>query len=178
VIAVLYHSQQVIAQGTLNFVTLYSPNSLLRDDDTSSLDISTYGSFPFGTGYINSVSVSENGYISMGGTRCSGLRPLSPSSYCSVVAPYGADSNTEIAGTVQYTDFYTYTSTGHSMTTVSRFIRDETGDYFYGNRMMVAEWNGVAEYGGSYVSLAGVYKSVKHSLYYSTNDYIIHTPQI
>jgi hypothetical protein len=64
------------------------------------------------------------------------------------------------------------------MTTVSRFIRDETGDYFYGNRMMVAEWNGVAEYGGSYVSLAGVYKSVKHSLYYSTNDYIIHTPQI
>ena len=109
----------------------------------------------------------------MGEPRCSGLRPLSPSSYCSVVAPYGADSNTEIAGTVQYTDFYTYTSTGHSMTTVSRFIRDETGDNFYGNRMMVAEWNGVAEYRGSSVSLARVYKSVKHSFYYS-----IHTQQI
>ena len=83
----------------------------------------------------------------------------SSSSSCSVVAPYGANSNTEIAGSVRYTDFDTYTyfdtysSSDSSMTTVSRFIRDETGDNFYGSRMMVAEWNGVAEYGGSSVSL-------------------------
>ena len=74
------------------------------------------------------------------------------SSSCSVVAPYAADINTQIAGSVQYTDFYIYSSSDSSMTTVSSFIRDETGDNFYGSRMMVAEWNGVAEYGGSSVS--------------------------
>ena len=74
-----------------------------------------------------------------------------PSS-CSVVAPYAADVNTEIAGTVQYTDFDTYSSTDPSMTNVSSFIRDETGDNFYGTKMMVAEWNGVSKYNGSSVS--------------------------
>ena len=43
--------------GTLNFVTLISPTSLSRIDDTSSSPISTYGAFPFGTGYVNSVYV-------------------------------------------------------------------------------------------------------------------------
>ena len=87
----------------------------------------------------------------MGEPPCSG--PLSSSSSCSVVAPYGANSNTEIAGFVRYTDFDTYSSTGSAMTTVSTFIQYETGHSFYGSRMMVAEWNGVAEYGGSSVSL-------------------------
>ena len=87
----------------------------------------------------------------MGETPCSSYSLSFPSS-CSVVAPYAADINTQIAGSVRYTDFYTYSSFGSSMTTVSRFIRDETGDYFYGNRMMVAEWNGVAKYNGIFVS--------------------------
>ena len=95
--------------------------------------------------------VSAKGYISMGEIPCTNAYS-SPTS-CSLVAPYVANINTEIAGTVQYTDFDTYTSTGYSMSTVSSFIRDETGDYFYGNRMMVAEWNGVAEYNGSSVSV-------------------------
>ena len=89
----------------------------------------------------------------MGGSPCSDLRPLSSTSSCSVVVPYGDDSNTEIAGTVQYTDFDTYSSTGSSMSTVSRFIRDETGHNFYGSIMTVAEWDGVAEYNGFSVSL-------------------------
>ena len=87
----------------------------------------------------------------MGGVPCSAS--LSSTSSCSAVVPYGDDSNTEIAGTVRYTDFDTYSSSDSAMTTVSRFIRDETGDNFYGNRMMVAEWDGVAEYGGLSVSL-------------------------
>ena len=94
----------------------------------------------------------------MGGTRCSDLRPLSSSSSCSVVAPYGANSNTEIAGSVRYTDFDTYSSNDSAMTTVSSFIRNETGDNFYGSKMMVAEWNGVAEYRGYTVSLASSYR--------------------
>ena len=79
------------------------------------------------------------------------------SSSCAAVAPYGADSNTEIAGTVRYTDFDTYSSSGTSMTTVSAFIRSETGDNFYGTRMMVAEWNGVSQYNGISVSLTCVW---------------------
>ena len=95
--------------------------------------------------------VSENGYISMGEPPCS--NSLSSSSSCSVVAPYGANINTEIAGTVQYTDFDTYLSSGSSMTTVSSFIRDQTMENFYGTRMMVAEWNGVSQHNGISVSL-------------------------
>ena len=114
----------------------------------------------------------------MGGSPCSDLRPLSSSSSCSLVAPYVANINSQIAGYVQYNDFYAYSSTGSAMTTVSSFIRNETGDNFHGSRMMAVHWNRVAEYNGSYVSLARVYnqrRSVKHSLYSSTNDYIIHT---
>ena len=88
----------------------------------------------------------------MGETPFCSSYTLSLTSSCSVVAPYGADINTQIAGSVQYTDFYTYSSYGSSMTTVSRFVRDQTGDNFYGRRMMVAEWNGVAEFGGFSVS--------------------------
>ena len=95
----------------------------------------------------------------MGEIPCSNL--ANPPTYCSVVAPYFADINTEIAGTVQYTDFDTYSSTDSAMATVSRFIRDETGDKFYGSRMMVAEWNGVAEYNGFSVSVK-IKKSRKH----------------
>ena len=90
----------------------------------------------------------------MGETPCS--NSLSSSSSCSVVAPYGADSNTEVAGTVRYTDFDAYLSSGSSKSTVSSFIQNMTGDNFYGTRMMVAEWNGVSQFNGISVSLLGV----------------------
>ena len=96
------------------------------------------------------VQVSENGYISMGEIPCS--HSLSSSSSCSVVAPYSADINTEIAGTVRYTDFDTYSSSGTSMTSISAFIQSQTRDNFYGTRMMVAEWSGVSQYNGNHVS--------------------------
>ena len=100
--------------------------------------------------YTIHFQVSENGFISMGEIPCTNSRV---SSSCFAVAPYASNINTEIAGTVRYTDFNTYSRTGSSMITVSRFIRDETGHSFYGTKMMVAEWNGVAQSNGFSVGL-------------------------
>ena len=72
-----------------------------------------------------------------------------PSSY-SVVAPFAADIDTTRRGSVKYTQFTT--SDSSQMSRVSTFIRSETGDSFYGTRMMVAEWDGVPEYQESTVS--------------------------
>ena len=71
------------------------------------------------------------------------------SSY-SVVAPFAADIDTTSRGSVKYTQFTTSDYT--QMNTVSSFIRSQTGNSFYGTRMMVAEWNGVPKYQGSIVS--------------------------
>ena len=80
----------------------------------------------------------------------SSLDNFSGSSSYSVVAPFAADIDTTRRGSVKYTQFTTSDYT--QMSTVSSFIRSETGDSFYGTRMMVAEWNGVPEYGESIVS--------------------------
>ena len=74
-----------------------------------------------------------------------------PTSY-SVVAPFAADIDTTRTGSVKYTQFTT--SDSSQMDIVSSFIRSQTGNSFYGTRMMVAEWNGVPEYEGSIVSSA------------------------
>ena len=71
------------------------------------------------------------------------------SSSYSVVAPFAANIDTSRAGSVKYTQF---TTSDSQMSTVSSFIRSETGDSFYGTRMMVAEWDGVPELGESIVS--------------------------
>ena len=75
-----------------------------------------------------------------------------PSSY-SVVAPFAADMDTRSRGSVKYTRF---TTSDSQMSTVSSFIRSETGDSFYGTRMMVAEWNDVPKYQGLVVSSANL----------------------
>ena len=75
---------------------------------------------------------------------------ISISSSYSVVAPFAADIDTTSRGSVKYTQFTT--SDSSQMNRVSTFIRSETGNSFYGTRMMVAEWNGVPEYGKSTVS--------------------------
>ena len=68
-----------------------------------------------------------------------------------VVVPYGADMDTTIAGTVKYTEF---TSTDYTqINTVNSFIQTKTNPSFFGNRMMIAEWDGVAQFSGSPVSL-------------------------
>ena len=68
-----------------------------------------------------------------------------------LVAPFAADIDITSRGSVKYTQF---TTSDSQMNTVSSFIRSETGNSFYGTRMMVAEWNGVPEDHGSIVSSA------------------------
>ena len=70
-----------------------------------------------------------------------------------IVSPYGADIDTSIAGTVQYTPFNGEDSDmSTQMRGVSNFIQNLTGSSFHGSRMMVAEWNRVALYNGNHVS--------------------------
>ena len=82
----------------------------------------------------------------------SSLENFPGSSSYSVVAPFAADIDTTSRGSVKYTEFTTSDFT--QMDSVSSFIESETGDDFYGTRMMVAEWNDVPKYQGSIVSSA------------------------
>ena len=67
-----------------------------------------------------------------------------------IVSPYGADINPDVAGTVRYTNFI-YDSS--QLSTVSTLIRSQNNNYFSGTKMMIAEWNSVAEFSGNWVSL-------------------------
>ena len=93
------------------------------------------------------MQVSTNGYISMGLTPTANAQNIAGSN--SVVAPYGADIDTRVAGTVTYTHFYSHET---QLEAVSEFIEDQMGVRFRGVRMMVAEWDGVAQYQGNPVS--------------------------
>ena len=77
-----------------------------------------------------------------------------PSSY-SVVAPFAADIDTSSTGSVRYSESFSSTV----MNEVSAHIRSETGAYFYGTLMMVAEWNNVPLHDGSRISLTTIYLS-------------------
>ena len=78
-----------------------------------------------------------------------------PSSY-SVVAPFGGNIDTSSGGTVKYTQYtfpdYDDYDDYQMMSKVSRFIRSQTLNTFYGTSMIVAEWSGVPQYGKSNVS--------------------------
>ena len=67
----------------------------------------------------------------------------------SIVAPYGADIDTSIRGTVAYTKFRSPVT---ELGTVSEFIETQLGVEFRGTTMMVVKWDDVAQYGGSEVS--------------------------
>ena len=58
-----------------------------------------------------------------------------------IVSPYGADIDTTSTGTVRYSD--SFFSLSSLISNVSSFIRSETGNSFYGTKMMVAEWDSV-----------------------------------
>ena len=92
------------------------------------------------------LQVSTNGYISMGITPTVNAQRTN-----SIVAPYAADIDTSVTGTVRYTEFM---SNRFNLLDVSNFIEEETGVTFEGTRMMVAEWDGVAQYNGDPVSEA------------------------
>ena len=67
-----------------------------------------------------------------------------------IVSPYGADTDTSISGTVNYTQF---SSNDTQLILLNEFIRKETGFEFNGNRMMIVEWYNVAKAHGTAVSL-------------------------
>ena len=79
-----------------------------------------------------------------------------------IIAPYAADIDPSGPGKVRYTAF---SSDSSQLTTVSVFVQSETGNYFYGTRMMIAEWRNVPLYSEtqSYVSLC-IDKSLKVTL--------------
>ena len=71
-----------------------------------------------------------------------------------IVAPYGADIDTTISGTVRYADFSQFTWPNTHTTEVTNFIRANTlDDYFLAHSMMVAEWDIVSRRNGNHVSL-------------------------
>ena len=68
-----------------------------------------------------------------------------------ILSPYGAGINTSIAGTVKYMPF---TTSHQDIGPVSSFVQGLIGlSSFRGTRMMAVEWSGVAQRGGSSVSL-------------------------
>ena len=75
-------------------------------------------------------------------------------SWYSVVAPFAYDIDTSSTGSVRYTAFKYDLQTS----TVSTFIRSQTGNSFYGTRMMVAEWRRVSQQYGFSVSLTSPFK--------------------
>ena len=97
------------------------------------------------TSKLKYLQVSTNGYILMG-ARVSAISPEIPGT-SPIVAPYAAHIN---PGTLRYTEFISTDYT--EMSRVSSFIRDQSDNSFYGISMMVAEWDGVAEFGSSSVS--------------------------
>ena len=100
------------------------------------------------------MQVSSDGYISMGERpRFNSANSLNLPGSDNVVAPFGADTNTVISGTVQYTSFARYPR-GEVLRDVSAFIASETGESFEGKKMMLASWRKVSEHEGDSVRRA------------------------
>ena len=59
-----------------------------------------------------------------------------------IVAPYAADIDTEVAGTVYYTDHPI--TTEYRLDLVSRFVKSQTNESFSGTKMVIAHWQDVS----------------------------------
>ena len=71
-----------------------------------------------------------------------------------IVAPFGADIDTYITGSVRYTSSFGILESYSIKRDVSNFIRANTlDDFFLAENMIVAEWDYVAPKGGSRVSI-------------------------
>ena len=98
------------------------------------------------------MQVSTNGYFSMGQIPKFNSVPNFPlPDNGMIVAPFGADIDTSITGSVRYTSYF---GIFESMRYVSDFIRANTlHNFFLAKNMIAAEWDYVATKGGSRVSL-------------------------
>ncbi|CAI8021029.1 Nidogen-1 [Geodia barretti] len=144
VVALMSYTLQVEAGGKLSFVRLsvLDTSTIPPGDDTFSNEISTDGKFRFGSNSVESVYVSTNGYISMGLTPTANAQNVEGA--LSVVAPYGADIDTRVGGTVSYTRFHA----PQELRVVSEFVEAQMDVDFLGTKMMVALWDNVAQYKG------------------------------
>ena len=71
-----------------------------------------------------------------------------------IVAPFGADIDTTITGSVLCTSQFRILDSYNIMWDVEHFIRANTlDDYFFATNMIVAQWDYVAPKGGSPVSI-------------------------
>ena len=103
--------------------------------------------------FMNPLQVGTNGYFSFG-TRQTVYRPSLFSSTSTpnyLVAPFWADINTNIHGSISY-EVHT-TSAGSSSTAllnrVNTFITNQQNIQFSGTWMLMASWNQVSQLGGS-----------------------------
>ena len=61
-----------------------------------------------------------------------------------MVAPFWADHDPRPSGKIS---FKTYSNNSDTLSTVSRFIRQQTSTTFAGSWMLLAKWEDIAEYG-------------------------------
>ena len=67
-----------------------------------------------------------------------------------IVAPYAADIDTEVSGTVYYTDHPI--RSGFQLDHVSRFVESQKNESFSGTKMVVVHWQNVSLHLGDLVS--------------------------
>ena len=109
--------------------------------------------------FVQSLQVDTNGYFSFG-TRQTVASPSlfsSTSPYNYLVAPFWADIDISIHGSISYEVHNT--SAGSSsialLNRVSTFISNQQNTQFSGNWMLVASWSQVSAYSGSSLIVSG-----------------------
>ena len=111
------------------------------------------------------LQVSTNGYFSFSTgserTRCCPIL-FSPASYPEyIVAPFWADINTELGGSILY-EVHSPSLGSYSNTLldqVSTFISSQKNTQFIGNWMLVASWDQVPKYQGSSSTVSSLHGS-------------------
>ena len=93
--------------------------------------------------------VSTNGYITFESGRSSPGLSLS-STPIPVLAPFAADIDTQIRGTISYKVITFDGSDSHLLATVSSLIRTNQSVNFYGTEMMAVYYQDVARFGGDF----------------------------
>ena len=93
----------------------------------------------------NVMQVSGNGLLSFNRSTNFFSPVLFPNStsYSYIVAPFWADHDPRPAGQISYA---VYSTNSEVLSTVSRFIRQQTGTNFEGSWMLLAYWDNVPEY--------------------------------
>lgn len=119
------------------------------------------------------MQVSTNGYISMESTPQYDTLPDFPLSAADkIVAPFADYIDTSAGGYVHYTDFLQSYSYNSQIDGISDFIQTHTTDeFFYGDRMMVAEWNNVRQFSGHTVSLHLCLLVEHHAFFFVLGSY-------